>query len=167
MTPFSCARTHELATVLKAGHLPAAWESSLRNHVNECRECSDYLLVSRTLRAARAESLQAAPLSSPSLLWWRAQLRRRHEAFQQISRPTSIIGRLALFSTFLVALVTLFWQRQQSAEWLRWLFGLQDSTHHVALAAQLSIWNVLLGVVALGALAVLGGFALFLASDKT
>ena len=167
MSLINCARSPELTTALKAGHLPSAWEPSLRDHVEACRQCNDLLLVTSALQAARAKSMQTAPLASPSLLWWRAQLRRRNHALHRISQPTSIFGKLALLGTITVAVVAVLWQRQQGAEWVRWLFGFQDvaNSHH-ALATQIPIWNLLLGVLSLGAIALLSALALFLAAER-
>lgn len=169
MSLTSCPRVSELASALKAGHARSAWDSSLREHVDACRHCADYLVLSETLHAAREASMHDVPALSPGLLWWRAQLRRRNQALQQIGRPTAIIGKLALLSTAIVAVVALLSQRREGAEWLRWLFGLQDgaSLHHATLAMQSSFWNLLLGVVSLGAIAALGALALFLATDKS
>ena len=168
MKLFSCARTAELEEMIRIGHLRSTWEPSLCQHIDECRYCADFLLVSESLRSARQESIQNVPIVSPGLLWWRAQLRRRNQALQKMSRPTSIIGKLALISTFVVAIVALVFERQQSADWLRWLFGLQDSAaaHHNAIAAQVSVWNLLLGAITIGAFVLMSAFALFLASDK-
>lgn len=169
MSPFSCPRTPELASALKAGHLRSAWDPSLREHVEACRHCADYLVLSNTLHAAREASMREVPSLSPGLLWWRAQLRRRNQALQQISRPTAVIGKLALLSTFIVAVVALLSQRREGAEWLRWLFGLTEgvNSHHALLATQIPIWSLLLGILSLGAIALLGALALFLAADKS
>jgi hypothetical protein len=43
--------------------------------------------VGAAFQQDRAAMVQAKRLASPSLLWWRAQLRRRQAAMEKVSRP--------------------------------------------------------------------------------
>lgn len=167
MSYFPCSRADELAAELKAGHLQDAWDPSLREHVENCRHCSDVIVVTQALKGARSESVESAHIPSPSMLWWRAQLRRRNEALERISKPTSWVGRFALLSTLLVALVLLVGQVQQIGEWLRRLTGITNS-HTLSLGTQSpsSAWSVVLMVLTFGALALLGGYIVYLATEK-
>ncbi len=161
MSPLTCSRSAELSAVLRSGNLPAAWEPSLREHVDKCRQCSDQVLVSETLKAARMKMMAAAPMGSPQLLWWRAQVRRRNEALEKLSKPTSVAGTVAALCTLLVAVVLLVWRAQGSDGWLQWLSGVPGSLE--------SLWtatSLLLPLAMVGALVVLGGFAVYLAADK-
>ena len=164
MSPLTCARSVELSVVLRSGNLPSTWEPSLREHVQTCRQCSDQLLVSQSLRTARSATMAAAPMGSPQLLWWRAQLRRRNEALEKLSKPTSIVGTVAALSTLAVALALLAWQAKGTELWLAWLGSVPEGLH---LDSMWSTTSLLLPLSMAAALLVLGGFALYLATDRT
>ena len=73
----SCVREKEVSELLRQGHWPHACTAELHAHVDGCRACRDLVLVAASFQKARAQAAGAAPLQSPGLLWWRAQLRRR------------------------------------------------------------------------------------------
>lgn len=169
MSPMSCPRMKELTAVLKVGCLPSAWDKSLCSHVESCSECSDYILVFQSLHAARAETMNTLPPVTPGVIWWRAELRRRKEAFELLCKPTSIIGRLALSSTLVFAAVLLAWQIRQVDHWLKWISDLPTSNtfHLESLWSVTSTLSVLVPLSMIGILALLGAFALYLATDKS
>jgi hypothetical protein len=99
----SCKHEAELKQLLELGHWPHSCADELRVHVAECRACSDLVLLTQAFRGARVESSAAAAPPLASVLWWRAQLRRRNAAVQRIQRP--LLG--AQVFAFAVALVLL------------------------------------------------------------
>ena len=76
MTFRTCSYEKELTQALKDGHWPQGCGAELCSHVDACGNCSDLVLVPQTFQRARGESERVAACGSPSLLWWRAQLRR-------------------------------------------------------------------------------------------
>jgi len=83
----SCARSEEIQKTLTAGRWPLAATAELREHVSGCRSCAELVRVGTAFQQDRAAMVQAKRLDSPSLLWWRAQLRRRQAAMEKVSRP--------------------------------------------------------------------------------
>jgi hypothetical protein len=90
MTFRPCSYERELTQALKDGHWPQGCGAELRAHVDVCGNCSDLVLVTQTFQRARCESERVAACGSPSLLWWRAQLRHRNAAAERVSRPITI-----------------------------------------------------------------------------
>src|ERR1700676_4189059 len=120
MTFRACSYEKELTQALKDGHWPVGCGPELRAHVDACNNCSDLVLVTQTFQLARSESEQA-PYGSPSLLWWRAQLRRRYAATQRVSRPITIAQIFAWLVTVLVGVVFVATQYRQGLHWAsRW-----------------------------------------------
>jgi hypothetical protein len=120
MTFRACSHEKELAQALKDGHWPEGCGPELRAHVDACDNCSDLVLVTRTFQLARSESEHAAPCGSPSLLWWRAQLRRRYTATERVSRPITIAETFAWIVTVLVGIVFMASQYRHGLHWASW-----------------------------------------------
>lgn len=83
----ACAHTEELQKTLTAGRWPLAASAELREHVNSCRSCAEFVRVGMAFQQTRTAMVQAKRLDSPGLLWWRAQLRKRQAAIEKINRP--------------------------------------------------------------------------------
>jgi hypothetical protein len=169
MTLGSCSREKEVTELLKRGHWPQACSPELRAHVAGCRACGDLALLTATFQAARAESASVAPLQSPGLLWWRAQLRRRNTAIERMARP--LLGaQIFAFAVTLLAGAAFFVVRaQRGFHLLSWLEELPRTLHLEALLPAAlphfedGIWLL---VPALATLALLGGVAVYLSSEK-
>ena len=82
-----CSRTAEVQELLRLGHWPQAAGAELVEHARGCRKCGEMVLVMQAFSAARASSVNEARVEPPALVWWRAQLRRKHEAMQRVERP--------------------------------------------------------------------------------
>ena len=120
MTFRTCSFEKELAQALKDGHWPEGCGPELRAHVHACCNCSDLVLVTQTFQRARSESERTAPSGSPSLLWWRAQLRRRNAAAERVSRPITIAQIFAWFVIVLVGVVFVASQYHHGLRWASW-----------------------------------------------
>jgi hypothetical protein len=120
MTFRACSYEKELTQALKDGHWPEGCGPELRAHVDACDNCSDLVLVTQTFQLARSESEHATPCGSPSLLWWRAQLRRRYAATERVSRPITIAQIFAWLVTVLVGIVFVASQYRQGLHWASW-----------------------------------------------
>ena len=172
MTLGCCSREPEIMHALKSGHWPEACDAELRAHVNGCRRCGDFVLVTQALRRARADFAGAASLVSPGVLWWRAQLRRRNAALQRIERPISMAQVFAWLVTLLAAAGLAMSQWGNRAAWLPWLSDHDQSgafrlhTLWSAVSPRPEYWNLMLLIPSLGVLALLSALVLYLAAEK-
>lgn len=82
-----CSRTAEVQELLRLGHWPQASDAELAAHVRGCRRCSETVLLRQAFSAAKAGAVNEARAEPPALVWWRAQLRRKHEAVRRVERP--------------------------------------------------------------------------------
>jgi hypothetical protein len=170
MIPGSCAREKEVAELMQRGHWPQACSSELRSHVDDCRVCSDLVLLTRTFQRARAHAAGMARLESPGVLFWRAQLRRRNAAVERIGKPLIRAQVFALAVTVVLALGFIASQARQGLHWLSWFDGPPHPLHFEALwPAALAtfdggrLWFL---VPVLAALAILSGVVAYVASEQ-
>ena len=165
----ACSFEKELQQALKDGHWPNGCAAELRAHVESCRDCSDLVLVTQTFCQARTQSA-AEPLSdSPSLLWWRAQLRRRYSATETVTRPLTIAQTFALAINLLVASIFVAWNYHHGLRWATWWSELvpKRALQFLSSTSVRPDWNPVLLIPTLGALAVLSGLLVYLASEKS
>jgi hypothetical protein len=169
MTFRSCGYENELAQALRDGHWPEGCGPELRAHVDACRNCRDLVLVALIFQRARSESEQAAPCGPPSLLWWRAQLRRRNAAAERVRRPVTIAEFFALFVYGFVGVVLVASQYRHGLRWASWWSELAPSRafHFLPVGSGQVGWNLLLLISGFGVLALLSGLVLYLASEKS
>lgn len=165
----ACPFENEVQQALKDGHWPQGCAPELRAHVESCCECSDLVLVTQTFGQARAQSVAEPLTDSPSLLWWRAQLRRRYAATETVTRPLTIAQTFALAINVLVAGIFIAWHYHHGLRWAAWWSDLMPSRvlHFLSGAALKPEWNPVLWIPSLGALAVLSGLLVYLASERS
>jgi hypothetical protein len=163
----TCWHEMELAQALKAGHWPDGCTPDLRTHVRACRNCRELVLLTQAFQRARSESCTRVPADLASLLWWRAQLRRRNAANQRTSRPISIAQSFALLVNLAVAIVFVAWQHHHGLRWASWWSELE-------LARVLRLFDIgsrldgnALLICGIGMLALLSGLVVYLASGKS
>ncbi len=165
----TCPRQTELQSHLRSGDWPHA-APDLREHVRACARCGRHLLLSQAFQRARSESVGMARLEPPALLWWRAQLRRRREVYEQISRPIDRAQWFALLLTLAGAVGFTLFEGRHGVQWLDRLEALRlpDSS------TPLDFWpfnaisqgsSPVLLLVSLAALAVMCGVAFYLAQE--
>jgi len=164
----SCAFEKEIGQALKDGHWPQGCAPELRAHVDSCRYCSDLVLVTQTFCEARTQSAHL-PSDSPSLLWWRAQLRRRYAATETVTRPLTIAQTFALAINLVVAAVFVAWQYHHGLHWAAWWSDVMPTRvlGLVSSAPAKPDWNPLLVISTLAAVAILSGLLLYIASEKS
>jgi len=169
MTFRTCSYENEIAQALKSGHWPDGCGAELRAHVENCANCSDLVLVTQTFQSARSESESSAVMGSPSLLWWRAQLRRRNAATERVSRPVTIAETFALFVYVLVAVVFVASQYRHGLHWASWWSEIAPSRafHFLPVGSGLIDWNPLLLISSFGVLVLLSALVVYLASEKS
>ena len=166
----TCSYEKELTQALKAGHWPQGCGPELRAHVDTCANCSDLVLVTQTFQRARSESERAAPVAnSTSLLWWRAQLRRRNAATERVNRPITIAQTFAWFVTVVVGIVFVASQYRHGLRWASWWSELLPprATHFVPAGSAPVDWNLPLLISVCALLALLSGLVVYLASEKS
>lgn len=106
MTAPECARESEILDAIAAGEWPHAAPEALKAHAATCAVCADLALAASALHDDAA-AVSQAPLALPSAgqVWWRAELRARHEALLLAQRPVLAVQVVAAV-VFLAALVT-------------------------------------------------------------
>jgi hypothetical protein len=67
----------------------------MRAHVSACGVCGDVVVVARALHEDYASAWQEARVPSAGLVWWRAEMRARHEAMRTAVRPINVVEGLA------------------------------------------------------------------------
>jgi len=171
MTFHSCSSEKEVADLLQSGHWPLACSPELRAHLGACRRCSDRVLVTESFQQDRIESERAARLNSPGLVWWRAQLRGRSAALENIAKPIQGAQLFALLVNLVVAAGFVVWQARHGVRWLSWLSELRQSqAFHLetlwTFSSMTPDWSLMVLVPGLGALALLSGVVLYLALER-
>ncbi|HEY1207822.1 MAG TPA: hypothetical protein VGE85_00505 [Terracidiphilus sp.] len=167
----SCSREKEVADLLRRGQWPVACAPELRTHVSACRSCGDLVLVTESFLRARSASAGTARIGSSGALWWRAQLRRRNAAVERIGRPILGAQIFALAVNLFIVVAFLSYQARNGLAWLSWLEQLpQAYSLHLENLSQSSLlnpgWNLMVLISAAASLALLGGVAIYLASEK-
>ncbi len=164
MTFRGCAREPEIEELLHRGQWPGTCSDELRAHVAGCRPCRELILVMQALGAERLKAAGEARLESPGVLWWRAQLRRRNAALERIARPLLGAQVFALAVCLAGAIVYVLLEVRRGFDWLAWLADLPRALHLGALMpGSLAAW-VAFSMAAI--VAVMGGFIVYLGSDK-
>jgi hypothetical protein len=173
-----CPRASEIRAHLQAGHWPHACPAELRGHAAACRPCGDLVLLTQAFRADRAQASASAQLPPPGLLWWRAQLRRRNAAVQSIARPLLGAQIFAFAVALLVAVALVVSQARHGLRWLSeapkspafhlsTLWSSLSSGPAVDSAQRLGLhWNAPYWIPVLALLVLLGGVAVYLATEK-
>jgi hypothetical protein len=169
MTLRACPREKEVSALLLRGQWPDACTDELRTHVEGCRACGDLVVVMQAFQSARAASAGVANPGSAGALWWRAQLRRRKAAVEQIGRPILGAQIFALSITIAIAAIFAVSQARHGMQWLKWWKQLSQSpTFHLedlwSSAVAMPLWGLMVLIFGLAAVAVLSGVVLF--SDR-
>ena len=152
---YFCSQEERVKAAILANQWPDASEPELRAHVEECQVCSDVVLVAQALRQSHSSMLQAAQPVSPSLLWWRAQIRRKNAELERVMQPVVVAEKVAAMIVILAFLTLLLWRRADVSSWLAGVW---------TPLSNMTLLPVLLGTVA--TLAIFGGVAVYLLKTK-
>ncbi|HEY4382172.1 MAG TPA: hypothetical protein VGN01_17620 [Acidobacteriaceae bacterium] len=159
MSPLTCSRLDEVRTALAQGHWPQACAADLRAHVEACARCAQEVLLTTHLQQTRAATVALAQPASASLLWWRAQLRRRNAALERAGRPLAAAHIFAL----IIALVVI--ARTVAAHW-------QTIADHALTPAEqplstvLGQWGLAPLLAAVAVITTLSGVVLYLSTNR-
>jgi hypothetical protein len=95
MTGMDCPREPDVLDVVTIGQWPGRAPMELRAHVEQCETCAELALVATAIGIEKdAEPLPALP--GAGAVWWRAQVRARHEAARDVVRPISVAQAFGL-----------------------------------------------------------------------
>jgi hypothetical protein len=169
MTFRACSYERELTQALKSGHWPEGCGPELRAHVKDCTSCGDLVLVTQIFQGARSESEQAVLRTSPGLLWWRAQLRRRNAATERVSRPITIAETFALVVYVFVGVVLVASQYRHGLKWSSWWAEITPARafHFLSAGSGEVNPNLLLLIFGFGVLGLISILVVYFASEKS
>jgi hypothetical protein len=91
----ACDREIEVLDALQSPRWPAGADDELRTHVASCTDCTELVHLSVALLRDHRALMQEAHVPSSAIVWWRAQVRSRREAAEQVTQPISVIQGLA------------------------------------------------------------------------
>ena len=161
MSPFSCAREREITELLHRGAWPEACPAELREHSDACRICSDLVLVTKAMQAARRRSVEMPRLEPSGAIWWRAQVRRKNAAIEKVTKPILGAQVFALVMALVVLAGVVVWR----ADSLRnWFDDLPRALHLDALIPA-SMSETLWVIPVLAMVVLLSGVVVYLASE--
>jgi len=165
-----CPHEAEAQAVLRRGHWPDACDPELRKHVETCDRCAGQLVVLHAFQRARSEAVQVAHMGHPSLLWWRAQLRRRNDALERVGKPITTAQIFALCISIVTAVALFASQMRKGVDWSSWLPAPPAFSHFDALSFFASVradWGLILLLTGFGTLVLLSALVVYLASDRS
>lgn len=161
----ACKYEAETAELLARGAWPQAASPELHAHVSACRSCGDLIAVTTMFAQARKAAVAAAPAGSPGLLWWRAQLRRRNAAMERLNRPFLRAQMFALSILCAAPLALAIFEVRQATGRRDWLKEILQ-TLWLQFTQLWPGWNSYLWISAGAIVALLGGVAAYLATEK-
>lgn len=149
--------------MMAQGHWPQACAPELRAHVERCTRCAQEVLIARHMHTARIESLQVARPGAASLLWWRAQARRRNAALERAGRPLAAAQGFALVVALAVvaALVATHWQGIVASA------TAGQSVPAVSWSDLLGSWGLAPIILAIPVITMLGGVVVYLGTERS
>lgn len=156
-----CAFEKDVMAAVQSGQWPNACDLALQAHLASCRHCAEMVALSSTLQTIRSETVGRAKLATPGLLFWKAQLRRRNEAMERITRPV-LAAEIVGVGVAVVALVLIL---------MKWIDAkgnpAQGATGAViAWVTSGGSWGWFLGAVAMLTIVLFSGVALYLVTAK-
>jgi hypothetical protein len=93
-----CHREADVLEGLSADATLESWSADLRSHARTCSICSDIVAVALPLLQEHHASVEDAHPPSSGIVWWRAQMRARHEAARVATRPITVVQGVAVVS---------------------------------------------------------------------
>jgi hypothetical protein len=158
----NCSRLDEVRLALIAGHWPQASAPDLRAHVETCGRCAQEVLITQHLQTARTQTIASARPGSPSLLWLRAQARRRTAALERAGRPLAAaqIFALVLVAATIFGLAASHWRSLMDH-----MLSTPDSTAF-SFTTMLGDWGMLPLLAAVALLTTLGGVVVYLTTER-
>jgi hypothetical protein len=140
-----CEHESELWEAVAAGRWPDAVDQTVVDHVRACATCTDVVEVSSMLLADACAARHESTPPSSAIVWWRAQMRARHEAALSAERPLTVVHALAIACAagLLVGLLGL------AGAWARTHIGSLDPPLPASLLASTTAHLPLTGVLSI------------------
>jgi hypothetical protein len=154
MIPPECPREQDVLDAIATNRWPERLSSELSTHIMGCTICRDLASVATNFAEDHAAALEQVRLPSAGLVWWRAEIRTRQEAFRAAGRPITYVQVIAAVSGIGIALGLL------ASSGLGSLLGKGAAELWGALANQPFLLPAL--YLAIGVIVVLGPVALYL-----
>ena len=117
MTVPECPREQDVINAIVTGRWPHQCDETLPAHAAECRVCKELVDVASVFRLERDRMHDEVSVPSAGQVWWRAAIRARLEASQQVARPLSwLFGiSVACAAGLTITVVQLLWLPVQGA----------------------------------------------------
>ena len=94
MPRIECPYESDVLLMVSTGRWPERVPAELRDHAAHCDLCNELAVAATAVEEASSPELVPA-LPSSGTVWWRAQLRARQEAVQEVARPITAVHALA------------------------------------------------------------------------
>ena len=108
MTMIECPRESDVLDALASKRWPHRVDRELVDHVASCGICTDVLVVAAAMREDHDATWREASVPSSGQVWWRAEMRARHEAIRAASRPITF-AYIAAASIALAVMAIVGW----------------------------------------------------------
>ena len=108
MPILECNREHDVLDAVASGRWPERVDEELRGHVASCAICSAVASVAAALQDDRDAAWRDARLPPAGRVWWRAEMRARHDAAVKAAQP--IAAAIGLAAACAVGLMFAFLQ---------------------------------------------------------
>ena len=161
----ACSRLDEVRAALAAGHWPQASVPELRAHVAACTPCSQEVLITTHLQQSRTAAVATARPGSASLLWRRAQVRRRNAALERAGRPLAAAHAFALILLAAVAIGLVATHWRAVLDHFAADPGLAP-TPSFSVTTLIAQWGLTPLLLAFALLTTLGGVVVYLTTDR-
>ena len=159
MRRVDCPHEPDVLSAVYTNRWPRQVTDELREHVFGCQVCADVIAVVSAFEAETDLARARAQVPDASIVWWRAQLRARHEALREAMRPITVAQAIGLAAVVgVVGAIfgaTATWFQETLRGMWRGAAGAVSSLPPLswslpdAVSAQVSAYGAMLGGVAL------------------
>jgi hypothetical protein len=106
-----CKREQDVLDAVAAGRWPDRCDDELRAHVAGCAICADVVDVARAFQDEHEIAWRHAQVPPSGRVWWRAEMRARHEAARKAAQPITFVQGVAgaCAAGIAAALIGLVW----------------------------------------------------------
>jgi len=155
----ACSHEKEVGELLRGGQWPQGCGAELRAHVSGCGKCSELVMMRSAIQGLRAGDMAAARLEASGVIWWRAQLRKRNAALQQVARPLKAAQMFAMAVVVSFAAGFGVSEMRHSSEWMA-------RVEAISWGSAFSGWGLVIAVMGVVGVGLLGVVAVYFVSDR-
>ena len=101
----TCPREVEIIRAIETRHWPDRCDDELRAHAASCDACTDLAAVAAALIEDRDAAMSAAHVPPSGAVWWRSQMRARHDAARAARRIISVVQAAAVVAALIAVLL--------------------------------------------------------------